>query len=74
MNIRENDRDVETAFKNFDGLVPEGASSLLMPRTMGHPRAFATLVIGRTVSAEDARVAGFVDTVVAPGRSAAHKR
>src|SRR4029078_7608661 len=25
------------------GLVPEGASSLLMPRTMGHQRAFAML-------------------------------
>ena len=31
------------------GLVPEGASSLLMPRTMGHQRAFAMLVMGRTV-------------------------
>ena len=30
------------------GLVPEGASSLLMPRTMGYQRAFATLVMGRT--------------------------
>ena len=37
------------------GLVPEGASSLLMPRTMGHQRAFATLVMGRTVSADAAR-------------------
>jgi len=26
--------------------VPEGASSLLMPRSMGHQRAFAALVIG----------------------------
>jgi enoyl-CoA hydratase/carnithine racemase len=34
------------------GLVPEGASSLLMPRTMGHQRAFATLVMGRTMTAE----------------------
>jgi enoyl-CoA hydratase/carnithine racemase len=37
------------------GLVPEGASSLLMPRTMGHQRAFATLVMGHTVHAEEAR-------------------
>src|SRR5216683_6394800 len=49
------------------GLVPEGASSLLMPRTMGHQRAFAMLVMGRTVSAADAQVAGFVNVVVAPG-------
>ncbi len=37
-----------TPFINL-GLVPEGASSLLMPRTMGHQRAFAMLVMGRTV-------------------------
>src|SRR5436853_3251714 len=36
------------------GLVPEGASSLLMPRTMGHQRAFAMLVMGRKFSAEEA--------------------
>jgi len=56
------------------GLVPEGASSLLMPRTMGYQRAFATLVMGRTVSAEDARVAGFVNVVVAPGHTEAEAR
>ena len=56
------------------GLVPEGASSLLMPRTMGHQRAFATLVMGRTVTAEDARVAGFVNVVVAPGHTEAEAR
>src|SRR5438270_1588623 len=51
------------------GLVPEGASSLLMPRTMGYQRAFATLVMGRTISADDARVAGFVNVVVSPGHT-----
>jgi enoyl-CoA hydratase/carnithine racemase len=56
------------------GLVPEGASSLLMPRTMGHQRAFATLVMGRTVSAEEAREAGFVNVVVAPGHTEAEAR
>ena len=56
------------------GLVPEGASSLLMPRTMGHQRAFAMLVMGRTVSADDARVAGFVNVVVAPGHTEAEAR
>jgi len=56
------------------GLVPEGASSLLMPRTMGYQRAFAALVMGRTVSAEDARVAGFVNVVVAPGHTEAEAR
>ena len=47
------------------GLVPEGASSLLMPRAMGHHRAFSTLVMGRPLGAEDARAAGFVSAVVA---------
>src|ERR1700688_4151912 len=49
------------------GLVPEGASSLLAPRTMGHQRAFAMLVMGRTVSSDEAQTAGFVNVVVAPG-------
>ncbi|MBR0751413.1 crotonase/enoyl-CoA hydratase family protein [Bradyrhizobium jicamae] len=57
-----------TPFSNY-GLVPEGASSLLMPRCMGHQRAFAMLVMGRTMTADDARVAGFVNTVVAAGHA-----
>jgi enoyl-CoA hydratase/carnithine racemase len=56
------------------GLVPEGASSLLMPRTMGHQRAFATLVMGRTMSAEDAQIAGFVNVVVSPGHTEGEAR
>jgi enoyl-CoA hydratase/carnithine racemase len=56
------------------GLVPEGASSLLMPRTMGHQRAFAMLVMGRTVSAADAREAGFVNEVVASGHTEVEAR
>jgi enoyl-CoA hydratase/carnithine racemase len=56
------------------GLVPEGAASLLMPRTMGHQRAFAMVTMGRTVSAEDARVAGFVNAVVAPGHTEAEAK
>src|SRR5262249_3349916 len=49
------------------GLVPEGASSLLLPRMAGHQRAFAMLVMGRSMSAEHAREAGFVNIVVPPG-------
>jgi len=56
------------------GLVPEGASSLLMPRTMGHQRAFATLVMGRSMNADAAREAGFVNEVVAPGHTEAEAR
>lgn len=56
------------------GLVPEGASSLLMPRTMGHQRAFATLVMGRPMTADAAHIAGFVNVVVAPGHTEAEAR
>jgi enoyl-CoA hydratase/carnithine racemase len=56
------------------GLVPEGASSLLAPRTMGHQRAFEMLVMGRPLSAEAAHAAGFVNVVVAPGQAEAEAR
>jgi enoyl-CoA hydratase/carnithine racemase len=56
------------------GLVPEGASSLLMPRTMGYQRAFAMLVMGRTITADDARDAGFVNVVVPPGQTEVEAR
>src|SRR5579863_1794721 len=46
------------------GLIPEAASSLLAPMRMGHARAFALLVMGRPLSAEDAKSAGIVNTVV----------
>ncbi len=48
------------------GLVPEGGSSLLAPRTMGHHRAFSMLVMGRPVSAAEAHAAGFVSAVADP--------
>jgi enoyl-CoA hydratase/carnithine racemase len=41
---------------------------------MGHQRAFAMLVMGRKFSAEEARVAGFVNVVVAPGHTEAEAR
>lgn len=56
------------------GLVPEGASSLLVPMTMGHQRAFEMLVMGRPVSAQDAKEAGFVNAVVAPGHTEVEAR
>jgi enoyl-CoA hydratase/carnithine racemase len=48
------------------GLIPEAASSLLAPQRMGYARAFALLVMGRPLSAEDARAAGLVNSVVEP--------
>jgi enoyl-CoA hydratase/carnithine racemase len=51
------------------GLPPEGATSLLLPQLIGHQRAFSMLVMGRAVSAEEAREAGFVNMVVPPGHA-----
>ena len=56
------------------GLVPEGASSLLVPRAVGYQRAFAMMVMGRPVSAQDARAAGFVNAVVPPGHAIVEAR
>src|SRR6516225_8327709 len=46
------------------GLIPEAVSSLLGPMRMGHARAFALLVMGRPMSAEEAKAAGLVNAVV----------
>jgi enoyl-CoA hydratase/carnithine racemase len=48
------------------GLVPEAASSLLLPRLMGYPRAFEMLILGETFSAGRACGAGLVNTLVDP--------
>jgi enoyl-CoA hydratase/carnithine racemase len=56
------------------GLVPEGASSLLLPRMVGHQRAFAMLVMGRAINAQSAREAGFVNTIVPPGHAMVEAR
>ena len=56
------------------GLVPEAASSLLAPRVMGYQRAFSMLVMGRTVTADEAREAGFVNVIVAPGHTEVEAR
>jgi len=46
------------------GLVPEAGSSLITPMLGGHHRAFALLTMGEAFSVEDAKDAGFVNTVV----------
>lgn len=56
------------------GLVPVGASSLLMPSTMGYQCAFAMLVMGRTFTAAEAHAAGFVNTVVSSGHTEVEAR
>ncbi len=45
-------------------LIPEAASSLLAPLRMGYARAFSMLVMGRTLSAAEAKEAGIVNTIV----------
>ena len=45
-------------------VVPEAASSLIVPRMMGHQRAFAMLVAGIGFTAEQAREAGLIWSVV----------
>ncbi len=45
-------------------LVPEAASSLLVPRIMGHQRAFALLAAGEGFSADEALQAGLIWKVV----------
>jgi enoyl-CoA hydratase/carnithine racemase len=45
-------------------LIPEAASSLLAPMRMGYARAFSMLVMGRPLSAEQAKEAGIVNEVV----------
>src|ERR1700720_306127 len=51
------------------GLVPDGATSLLVPQMVGHQRAFSMLVMGRPMTVEDAREAGLVNMVVSPGHA-----
>jgi enoyl-CoA hydratase/carnithine racemase len=46
------------------GLIPEAGSTLLAPMRMGYGRAFSLLVMGRPLSAADAKEAGIVNTIV----------
>ncbi len=45
------------------GLVPEAASSLLMPARMGHQMAFELLCLGTTFDAERALAAGLINAI-----------
>ena len=45
-------------------IMPEAASTLLAPMRMGHARAFSLLVMGRPLTATEAKDAGIVNTVV----------
>jgi enoyl-CoA hydratase/carnithine racemase len=49
------------------GVVPEAASSLLIPQRIGYARAFAMLALGDPLSASDAVATGFVNAIVPAG-------
>lgn len=46
------------------GLVPEAASSILMPRTMGHAQAARMLMLGEPLGAEEALATGILSGIV----------
>lgn len=48
------------------GLVPEGASSVLLPARVGMQRASEWLLLGEPFGAQEAHAAGLVNAVVAP--------
>jgi enoyl-CoA hydratase/carnithine racemase len=64
--VAGSDARFSTPFVNL-GLVPEAASSMLVPRMMGHRRAFELLVMGRPLDAAAALACGLVNAVVPPG-------
>ena len=53
------------------GLVPEAASSLILPRMLGHLRASELLLLGDAFDAATAERHGIVNRVSAPGESEA---
>jgi len=61
--VAASDAMLSTPFLKL-ALIPEAASTLLAPMRMGYARAFSMLVMGRHLSAAEAREAGLVNTVV----------
>lgn len=56
------------------GVVPEAASTLLLPLVAGYQRAAELLLLGRPFGADKALAAGFVTEVVAADRLVEHAR
>jgi enoyl-CoA hydratase/carnithine racemase len=63
--VLADDAQLITPFVNL-ALVPEAASSLLLPARIGHVRAFAMFAVGDPVNASDALAWGLANSVVAP--------
>lgn len=57
------DAQLSTPFVGL-GLVPEAASSLILPAMIGHQRAFAMLAMGEPMNAAEALAAGLANAVV----------
>lgn len=57
------DAQLTTPFTSL-GLVPEAASSLLLPAAIGHQRAFAMLAMGEAMGAAEALATGLANAVV----------
>jgi len=51
------------------GLCPEAASSLLVPRLLGHARAAEALLLGEPFTAESAMEWGLVNRIVPPAQA-----
>lgn len=62
-----------TPFVNL-ALVPEAASSMLLPARIGHARAFAMFVLGEAVDARKAEAWGIANAVVPAGELRARAR
>jgi enoyl-CoA hydratase/carnithine racemase len=56
------------------GLLPEAASSLLLPRLAGYQRAAELLLLGKPFTAEKAHAAGIVTAIVPAAELLAHAR
>ena len=65
--IAEQSAELRMPFTDL-ALVPEAASSLLVPRLIGHQRAASLLMLGEAVDAARACAWGLVNTVVADGQ------
>ena len=59
------DAELSTPFVKL-GLVPEAASSVLLPARIGHARAFAMLAMGQPMGASEALGCGLANEMVAP--------
>ncbi len=64
--VAEEDAELRMPFTDL-ALVPEAASSLLVPRLIGHQRAASLLMLGEALPARQALEYGLVNQVVAEG-------